>query len=176
MKKYIAIFILISVSPLADAQLYQTKAGLITVSGVYKGNAAIVESRQLHMNINYERAEMVMHVVLPLLFAGNDSLNRILERMAGSELSFHGTFNSNHIHIKPHQKLQLQIAGTVTMNKFSRPFSYAVTLEHFPNGNISCVLSGNFNLNLLDFGIPTLPGENIIVVRFRELLLKKTND
>ena len=176
MKNFIALLALISVSSLASAQLYQTKTGLITASGIYNGRAVVVESRQLHMNLNYDKAEITLHAALSLLVSNNDTLNRLFEKMAGSELFFHGTFNINHIHTKQHPKQQQQVSGTVTLNNVSRPFSYATMLEHTPSGAISCVLNGNFKLNLVDFGIPTLPGENWVVIRFRQLLLKKANE
>lgn len=176
MKKFIAILVLISVSSLANAQLYQTKAGLITASGIYKGNAVIAESRQLHMNLNYDRAEINMHVSLPLLVTDNDSLNTLLRALAGSELLFHGRFNSAHVHTKAHPKTQQKVNGTITLNRVTRPFSYTAMLEHVPSGNISCVLTGNFTLDLQQFGIPVLPGENKVVIGFRELLLKNSGD
>lgn len=176
MKKFILFVSFLIASCFSSAQLYQTKTGLITISGLYKGNAVVAESRQLHMNLNYDKAEISMHVAVPFLVTENDTLNKLLQKMAGIELSFHGIMNGNHVHTKPHPKLQQQVSGTVTVNKVTRPFKYAATLEHFPSGNISCVLSGSFKLNLLDFGIATLPGENNVAIQFRELLLKKANE
>lgn len=157
-------------------QLYQTNNGLISISGQYKGASLIAESRQLHVNLNYDRGEMTMHVAVPFLLTENDSLNSILAGLTGAELSFRGTLNDIHIHTRPHQKIKQQVNGTVTTNNVSKPFNYLIILEHFPSGNINCVLTGSFALNLLDFGIPVLPGEDKVSISFRDLLLKKVGD
>ena len=160
----------------ASAQTYQTRNGIITISGKYRGASLIAESGQLHMNLNYDRGEITMHVAIPLLITENDSLNIILAKMAGSELSFHGIMNNVRFLTKPHQKIKQQIAGTVSINNAARPFKYLAMIEHFPSGNINCVLTGNFVLNLLDFGIPVLPGENKVAISFKELLLKRVQE
>lgn len=160
----------------ASTQTYQTRDGIITISGKYRGASLIAESRQLHMNLNYDRGEITMHVSIPLLITENDSLNTILAKMAGSELSFHGVLNNVRSLTKPHQKIKQPITGTVSINNVSRPFKYLAQIEHFPSGNINCVLTGNFILNLLDFGIPVLPGEKKVAISFKELLLKRVQD
>lgn len=176
MKQLITLITLLIISVALHAQVYQTKNGVITLSGTYQGNTVTAVSRQLHMNLNYDRAEINMHLSVPLLITENDTLNKLLAGMAGTTLSFHGTLNTNHVHTKPHPKIKQPVSGTITLNNVTRPFSYAATLEHFPAGNISCVLTGNFTLDLLSFGIPALPGENKVAVSFKELLLKKIND
>ena len=169
-----ATFLVLCIS--VSSQTYQTRNGIITISGKYRGASLVAESRQLHMNLNYDRGEIAMHVAIPLLITDNDSLNSILTKFAGSELFFHGLFNNIRFSTKPHQKIKQQINGTVTINNVSRPFKYLTILEHFPSGNINCVLTGNFVLNLLDFGIPVLPGENKVAISFKELLLKRVGE
>lgn len=160
----------------ASSQIYQTRDGIITISGKYRGASLIAESGQLHMNLNYDRGEMTMHVAVPLLITENDSLNYILRKMEGSELLFRGTLSNSHLHTKPHQRFKQQVSGGVTINNVTRPFKFLTVLEHFPSGDINCVLTGNFVLNLPDFGIPVLPGENKISISFKELILKKLRD
>lgn len=176
MKHYLSFFAALLVIGVANAQVYQAKNGLITVSGTYKGATVVAESRQLHVFINYDRAEMNMHVSIPLLRTGNDSLNTLLQALAGNELLFHGRFGSDHVHTKAHPKLQQKLNGTITLNHVTRPFSYTATLEHVASGTVSCVLTGDFMLDLLQFGVPVLPGENKVVIGFRELLLRKSGD
>lgn len=176
MKLVFALISLLVVSITLPAQVYQIKNGVITVSGKYKGYALRAESRQLHMNLNYDRAEINMHVAIPFLVTENDTLNQLLAGIAGTELFFQGKLNSNHIHTMPHQKLAQQVSGTLTLNNVSQPFSYPATLEHFPSGNISCVLTGSFPLDLLRFGIPAITGEDKVTVNFKVLLLKKSGE
>lgn len=176
MKQLLALISLLAVSITLPAQVYQTKNGVITVSGIYKGSMLRAESRQLHMNLNYDRAEINMHVAIPFLATENDTLNRLLAGIAGTELFFHGKLNSNHIHTMPHQIVAQQVSGTLSLNNVSQPFSYAATLEHFPSGIISCVLTGSFPLDLHRFGIPVFTGEDKVTVSFRVLLLKKAGE
>lgn len=160
----------------ASAQHNQTKNGLIVLSGSYKGSALKAESKQLHASFNYERGEMVMHVAVPQVVTANETLKRLFVSMVGADLLFHGTLSNGHVHTKSHGKLLQQYNGTFTFRGVLKPFKLAATLEHFPSGNISCVFTGNYLLNLLDFGIPAPPGENLVQVSFRQLLLKKAGE
>lgn len=176
MKSVLVILVFLMICTQVMAQFYQTKSGLITISGRYKGQVLVAERRQLYLSINYDKAELNMHLAIPLLVTENDSLNRILAQMAGSELSFQGRLNTDHVHTTSHPKFKQQVTGTITLNKVSGPFQFQTTLEHFPSGYINCVLTGNFVLDLHSFHIPVAAGENKVHISFRELLLKKVDE
>lgn len=171
--KHTIVFItFIAICFTAGAQVYQTRSGLITINGRYKGAAIAAESRQLHMSVNYSNSGVVMHLAIPQLITKNVSLNAILAKMTGSELVFRGILNNT----QPHQKIKQQVIGTVTLNNVTMPFNYSTVLEHFPSGDINCVLTGDFVIDLLQFNVPVLPDENKVSISFKELVLKKIND
>lgn len=161
---------LLSLGITSAAQVYQTKAGTILASGRYKGANVTAVSNLLFMHLNYDRAEMHLQLVIPTLSTENDSLNELLYKLAGQELIFIGKMNIAFVQTKSHPKQKFATLGMLSLNGISRPFSFSSVLEHFPRGNTSCILSGDFIIDLRQFNIDNLlPGEEKVAVKFNRL-------
>lgn len=159
------------------AQVYQTQAGTILASGRYKGAGVTGVSNHLFMHLNYDRAEMQLRLGIPGLFTGNNSLNELLQKLAGQELVFTGKMNIGFVQTKSHPKQKFAIQGQLFLNGVSRSFSFNSVLEHFPRGSASCILSGDFVINLNEFNVANLlPGEEKVTVKFNQLVLKRPGE
>lgn len=158
------------------AQFYQTQSGSITVRGIYKGAALSGVSKQLHVKLDYERAEIYMHLNLPVMVTGNDSLNNIFSTLENENFIFQGKLNSSYLHTTAHAKENGTVAGTINLNNVSKPFTFKTLLVHMPVGGVNCILSGDFVIDLLDFKIPVSPGENKVKITFQQLILKRNNN
>lgn len=177
MGKVLIIIWLLSIGISSAAQVYQTQAGTVLASGRYKGAGVTGVSNHLYMYLNYDRAEMHLRLVIPSFFTKNDSLNEVLQTMVGQELVFSGKMNIAFVQTKSHPKQKFATLGQLFLNGVSRPFSFNSVLEHFPRGNASCILSGEFVINLDEFNITNLlPGEEKVTVKFNQLVLKKPGD
>lgn len=159
------------------AQVYQTQTGTILASGSYKGASVKAESNHLFMHLNYDRAEMHLRLGISTLTTKSDSLDELLQKLAGQELAFDGKMNIAFVQTKSHPKQKFTTQGTLFLNGTGRPFSFNAVLEHFPRGNTSCILSGEFIINLKQFNIENLlPGEEKVTVKFNQLVLKKPGE
>lgn len=158
------------------AQLYQTQSGKILVSGKYNGANVAATSSHLHMQVNYERAELRMRLVIPTIMTDNDSLNRLLQKLAGSDVHFTGKMNIGYVQTKSHPKQKFLTSGTLTINGKAKTFSFTSVLEHLQYGGVSCTLSSEFTIDLDEFGIITQAGENRIAIQFTQLILKKPGE
>jgi hypothetical protein len=176
MRTGLIIIWLLSVGITSAAQLYSTQSGKILVSGKYNGATVAAVSNHLHMQVNYDKAEMHMRLVIPTIITDNDSLNLLLQKLAGSEAHFTGKMNISFVQTKSHPKQKFQTNGNLTIHGIAKAFSFTSVLEHFPRGSISCNLSAEFVINLNEFGISTRPDENKITVRFIQLILKKPGE
>lgn len=177
MRKVLVVIWLLSMGITSAAQVYQTQAGTVLASGRYKGASVVAVSNHLFMHLNYDKAEMHLRLVIPSLFTKNDSLNELLQRMVGQELVFTGKMNIVFVQTKSHPKQQFATQGQMFLNGVSRSFSFNSVLEHFPKGNVSCILSGEFVINLAEFNIANLlPGEEKVAVKFKQLVLKKSGE
>ena len=159
------------------AQMYQTKAGTILVSGRYRGAGVTAVSNHLFMHLNYDKAEMHLRLMIPTIITENDSLNILLQKLAGQELVFSVKMNIAFVQTKSHPKQKFITQGTLFLNGVNRPFSFNSVLEHFPRGNTSCILSGDFVIDLQQFNVQNLlPGEEKINVKFNQLVLKRPGE
>ena len=159
------------------AQVYQTQAGTILASGRYKGAGVAAVSSHLFMHLNYDRAEMQLRLGIPGLFTENDSLNELLQKLAGQELVFTGKMNIAFVQTNSHPKQKFTTQGTLFLNGINRSFSFSSVLQHFPMGNSSCILSGEFIIDLKQFNIENLlPGEEKVTVKFNQLVLKRPGE
>ena len=116
----------------STAQLYSTQAGKILVNGKYKGVNVAAVSNHLHIQLNYDNAEFYMHLEISTLVSDNDSLNRLLQKLAGTDMHFSGKMNINYVQTKSHPKQNFSTTGVLSINRVSRPFSFSSVLEHFP--------------------------------------------
>lgn len=177
MKKSLVAIWLLCVGVTSAAQAYQTQAGTVLANGRYKGAGVTGVSNHLYMHLNYDRAEMHFRLVIPSFFTKNDSLNEVLQTMVGQELVFSGKMNIAFVQTKSHPKQKFATLGQLFLNGVSRPFSFNSVLEHFPRGNASCILSGEFVINLNEFNVVNLlPGEEKITVKYNQLVLKKPGE
>lgn len=176
MRTGLMVIWLLSAGLSSAAQLYSTQSGKILVSGKYNGVTVAAVSNHLHMQVNYDRAEMRVRLVIPTIITNNDSLNLLLQKLAGSEAHFMGKMNINYVQTKSHPKQKFTTNGNLTINGITKAFSFTSILEHFPGGSVSCALSAEFALNLDEFGINTQEGENRIAIRFTQLILKKPGE
>ena len=176
MKKGLVALCLLCVGITSAAQVYQTKAGTIRASGRYNGANVTAVSNHLHMQINYDRAELKMRLMVPAITTDNDSLNLLLQKLASTEGHFTGKMNISYLPTKSHPKQQFLTSGIMTINGIAKAFSFTSTLEHYPRGSVSCVLSGEFALSLIDFGLVTSPEENKMKVSFTQLILKRLSE
>lgn len=177
MRRSLIVIWLLSMGITSAAQVYQTQAGTIQASGRYKGASVTAVSNHLFMHLNYDKAEMHLRLVIPSLSTANDSLNELLHKFSGQELIFTGKMNIAFVQTKSHPKQKFATQGQVLLNGVSRPFSFNSVLEHFPRGNASCILSGEFVINLAEFNITNLlPGEEKVAVKFKQLVLKKSGE
>ena len=176
MKKWLMAIWFLCVGISSAAQLYQTKAGIIRASGRYNGVNVTGASNHLHMQINYDRAELQMRLMMPTIITDNDSLNVLLQKLAGNEAHFTGKMNISFVQTKSHPKQKFLTSGMMTINGIGKAFSFTSTLEHYPRGSVSCVLSGEFVLNLTDFGMVTNSEEDKIKVSFSKLILKRLSE
>ncbi|GAB2821015.1 hypothetical protein [Ferruginibacter profundus] len=167
---------LLSMGITSAAQLYSTQSGKIVVSGKYNGATVTAASNHLHMQVDYDKAEMYVRLVIPTIITNNDSLNMLLQMQAGSEAHFTGKMNINYMPTKSHPKQKFAVNGILMINGISKAFSFAAVLEHFPRGSVSCNLSAEFIINMNEFSVSAQPGENKIVVRFTQLILKKPGE
>ncbi|MDP2421357.1 hypothetical protein [Sediminibacterium sp.] len=168
---------LLSMGITSAAQLYQTQSGIVQVNGRYKGANLTAVSNHLFMHLNYDRAEMHLRLMVPTLVTENDSLNELLQKLAGQELAFDGKMNIAFVQTKNHPKQKFTTQGMLFLNGTGRSFSFNVVLEHFPRGNASCILSGEFVIDLQQFKIENLrPGEEKVLVKFNQLVLKKSGE
>ena len=159
------------------AQVFQTKSGAILASGRYRGAGVTAVSNHLFMHLNYDKAEIHLRLVIPTIITENDSLNILLQKLAGQELVFSGKMNIAFVQTKSHPKQKFSTQGTLFLNGVNRPFSFNSVLEHFPSGNTSCILSGDFVINLQLFNVQNLlPGEEKINVKFNQLVLKRPGE
>ena len=177
MSKGLVVIWLLCLGITSAAQVYQTQSGTILASGRYKGASVVAVSNHLFMHLNYDRTELHMRLAIPTLSTENDSLNGLLRKLAGQELAFTGKMNIAIIQTKSHPKQKFTTQGILFLNGISRPFSFNSVLEHFPRGNASCILSGEFVINLIQFNIDNLlPGEEKVTVKFNQLVLKKPGE
>ena len=176
MKKGLVAIWLLCVGITSAAQVYQTKAGTVRASGRYNGANVTAVSNNLHMQINYDRAELQMRLIVPTIITDNDSLNLLLQKLAGTDAHFTGKMNISFVQTKSHPKQKFLTSGMMTINGIAKSFSFISTLEHYPRGSVSCVLSGEFIINLNDFGIVTNSEEAKIRVSFSQLILKRLNE
>lgn len=159
------------------AQVFQTQAGTILTSGKYKGASVTGVSNHLFMHLNYDKAEMHLRLVVPSLASSNDSLNEFLKQQVGIELVFSGKMNILFVQTKSHPKQKFSTEGMATLNGINKPLRIKSVLEHFPRGNASCILSGEFVINLNEFNIGNPPpGEEKITINFNQLVLKKPGE
>ncbi len=168
---------LLSMGINSAAQLYQTQSGTIQVYGRYKGASVTAVSNHLFMHLNYDRAEMHMRLMVPTLLTENDSLNELLQKQARQELAFDGKMNIAFVQTKSHPKQKFTTQGMLFLNGTGRLFSFSSVLNHLPRGNASCILSGEFVIDLKQFKIENLlPGEEKVLVKFNQLVLKKPGE
>ena len=159
------------------AQVYQTQLGTIMATGMYKSVIVSAVSNQLLINLNYENARMRLRVMISSFVTENDSLNEMLHKLLGQELAFEGKMNIAFIQTKSHPRQKFATQGLLFLNGITRPYSFSSVLEHFPRANTSCILSGEFIIDLKQFKIKNLPpGEEKITVKFNQLVLKKSGD
>lgn len=177
MKKVFVIIWLLCLGITSAAQLYQTQSGIVQVNGRYKGASVIATSNHLFMHLNYDRAEMHLRLGISTLFTEGDSLNELLQKLTGQELAFDGKMNIAFLQTKSHPKQKFATQGMLFLNGIGRPFRFNAVLEHFPRGNASCILSGEFIIDLKQFNIENLfPGEEKVAVKFKQLVLKKPGE
>jgi hypothetical protein len=176
MRAGLMVIWLVSLGIPPAAQVYQTQSGKILVNGKYKGTSVAAVSNHLHMQMNYDRAEIHMRLVVPTIITDNDSLNVLLQKMAGYETHYTGKMNISYVQTKSHPKQKFLTNGMMTINGVAKAFSFASTLEHISRGGVSCTLSGEFLLNLNEFGIVLNPGEDKITVRFNQLVLRRPGE
>ena len=101
----------------------------------------------------------------------------MLHKLLGQELAFEGKMNIAFIQTKSHPRQKFATQGLLFLNGITRPYSFSSVLEHFPRANTSCILSGEFIIDLKQFNIKNLPpGEEKITVKFNQLVLKKSGD
>ena len=156
------------------AQVYQTQLGTIMATGMYKSVIVSAVSNQLLINLNYENARMQLRVMISSFVTENDSLSEMLHKLLGQELAFEGKMNIAFVQTKSHPKQKFTTQGMLSFNGISRSFSFSSVLEHFPRGNTSCILSGEFIIDLKQFNIENLlPGEEKVTVKFNQLVLKR---
>lgn len=159
-----------------SAQIYVTQTGRIQISGKYGDVDISAVSASLHMQVNYDRAEVNMRLALPSLVTGNDSLNRLLRNQTDAEIHFTGKMNISYIQTKSHPRQKFLTTGTLTINGIRRPFSFTSVLEHIPAGNKSCNLTASFTINLSEFGIETGAHENMVRIKMNQLVLKRPGE
>ena len=177
MKKGLVAIWLLCMGVSSAAQVYQTQAGNLLASGRYNGAGIAGVSNHLYMHLNYDRAEMHFRLMVSSFITKNDSLNNLLQKMVGQELVFSGKMNIAFVQTKSHPKQSFSTQGMLSLNGVSRPFSFNSVLEHFPSGNTSCILSGEFVINLNEFNVGgILPGEEKVIVKFNQLVLKKPGE
>lgn len=176
MRTGLMVIWLLSMGISSAAQVYQTQSGKILVSGKYKGGSVVAVSNHLHMQINYDKAEMHMRLVIPTVITDNDSLNRLLQKFSGSDAHFTGKMNISYVQTKSHPKQKFLTSGTLTINGKAKACSFTSVLEHLQYGGVSCNLSAEFVIDLNEFGIITLEGQNRIAIRYNQLILKKTGE
>lgn len=176
MRTGLMVIWLLSMGISSAAQAYQTQSGKILVSGKYNGAAVAAVSNHLHMRVNYDNAEVHMRLVIPTIVTDNDSLNVLLQKLAGSEAQFTGKMSLSFVQTKSHPKQKFLTNGTLTINGVRKAFSFTSVLEHLQYGGVSCNLSAEFIIDLNEFGIITQAGENRIAVRFNQLILKKPGE
>lgn len=177
MKKILVIIWLLCLGITSTAQVFQTQVGTILVSGKYKGANVTAASNHLLMHLNYDRAEMHLRLMIPTILTENDSLNQLLYKLSGQEMVFTGKMNIAFVKTKSHPKQNFATQGMLFLNGVGKPYSFSSVLEHFPRGNASCILSGEFIIDLRQFNIENLlPGEEKITVKFNQLVLKKPGE
>lgn len=177
MKKYLALIWLISLAVTSTAQFYQTQAGTIQAMGKYKGVGISAVSNYLYMYLNYEKAEIHLRVAVPTILTESDTLNQLLLTLTGQEIAFDGKMNVAFVQTKSHPKQNITVQGTLLLNGRSRAFSFNLVLEHLSRGNASCMLSGEFLIDMQQFNINTLaPGEEKVAVKFNQVVLKKSGE
>lgn len=173
----IMVICLLSMEITSAAQLYQTQSGTMQVNVRYKGASVTAVSNRLSMHLNYDRAEMHLRLMIPTLSSENDSLNELLHKLAGQELIFNGKMNIAFIQTKSHPRQKFETQGMLFLNSLKKPFSFSSVLEHFIRGNTSCILSGEFIIDLKQFNIDNLPpGEEKVSVKFNQLVLKRSGE
>lgn len=159
------------------AQVYQAQAGTIQASGKYKDAGVTAVSNHLFMHLNYDKAEMHLRLMIPSFIASNDSLNELLQKMEGLELVFSGKMNITYVQTISHPKQSFLTQGMLTLNGVSRALAINSVLVHFPRGRASCILSGDFVIELAQFNVANLlPGEEKVTVKFNQLVLKKPGE
>ena len=103
--------------------------------------------------------------------------DELLQKLEGLELTFTGKMKIAFVQTKSHPKQKFATEGMLFLNGVNRSFSFISVLEHFPRGNASCILSGDFVINLDEYNITNLlPGEEKVTVRFNQLVLKRPGE
>ncbi len=159
------------------AQLYQTQSGIVQVNGTHMGAKVLATSNHLFIHLNYNKAHMQLRLEVSTLITENDSLNELLRTLSGHVLAFDGKMNIAFIQTKSHPIQKFTTQGMLFFNGTGRPFSFNSLLEHFPRGNATCILSGEFMIDLKQFKIKNLlPGEDKVRIKFSQLVLKKPGE
>ena len=99
-----------------------------------------------------------------------------MQRLTGTDAHFIGKMNITYVQTKSHPKQKFSTSGIMTINGIAKAFSFTSTLEHHPRGGVNCVLSGEFVLKLIDFGIVTDAEEEKIKISFSQLILNRLGE
>lgn len=169
-------FMMLVAVTITAQQLYQTQNGTVSLTGRFKGTGVMAESKSLHMQINYDKATLQMHLPVSSFVTTNQTLNTGLQNLVGQQAQFNGKMNIRFVQTNAHPNQKFKVQGTLSINGITKSFHFTAQLEHFPRGNATCILSGNLTINLDDFKVATEAGENLINAQFNQVVLKRVGE
>ncbi|TAL63267.1 MAG: hypothetical protein EPN85_00425 [Bacteroidetes bacterium] len=158
-RKIILIFLLAFMlfPSLSKAQIpgetYRTINGSIGITFVLKDTVLIAKSNQLFVFLNYETSEILIRLDLTTLRTGVDSIDKKIPYINNCEWTYKGKLSIPYVNTKKHGPQKITTEGTLSSFSGSGKFNGKGTITHIYGGDISCVLSLTFKMNLVEAGL-----------------------
>lgn len=133
--------------------MYYTRNATITVSVSIGDNLIPFQSDELSVKLDYETAEIIMHLPLNSLHSGIDSLDRQLKTL-NDEASFDGKLGLEYINTDNHPPINFDLEGWLVLDPNKQLITGKGQLHHNANSSeYACMLGLNLKLNFEDLNI-----------------------
>ncbi len=179
MKKILLFSVCLFALHIVSAQsVYRTYAGHLYVTGKYKGVPLEAQSHGMDILLNYETAEIEIHLDLKSLIFNNDSLRQVFLSGSDQIAFFKGKMRIPYVNTEGHPKQKFPVDGTLTINDITRPFTFKAELLHIEGKQLACQLSAEFVFSLSTF-FPEMLNQGFddhVHIKFFEIVLGRVNE
>lgn len=175
-KIFILSFLLFAASAATKAQgNYKTLEGHVTVAGEYNGVNFIAESHKLQLTFNRAYNEVSGKISPRTFISGIAVLDTILKTKSPEWLTFKGLVAKDFITWE-HSEMDETIPLTLSINGQDVTVQMKATFTHLSGGStFSCMLSGQFYLDLATFKFENMPEglKTEINVQLQQIVLRR---